>query len=341
MNKICLFLLSLLPVLNPPVQNDGKPVVFSHTEYDFGKVEAKNGVLYHSFPFANTGRDTLSLAMPSASCDCLDAQVSPARLAPGERGEVKVKLNPAGMSGVIMRSVGLQTVDRQELATLVLTADVIPAFPQVEALCPVVLSKDIRSSVKDVRFGYLYWGETALKKYFLLANTSSAEKKLSITSANPALSIEAPESIAPGATVEVVLQYQFENQEYRSVEDQLEISVDGEPTERSITANCIRLRRLPEAAAQPSLQTYPSQGKLKSKLFSKLYEGSIELRNSGRGTLHILAVRGTANTNLISPMTLAPGETFTVRLQTARSSATLELFTDDPLRPYKELIFSR
>ena len=337
----CMLLLSMLLLLAPAAQKDGNPAVFSHTEYDFGKVEAKNGVLYHSFPLANAGRDTLYLAMPSVSCDCLDAEVSPRKLAPGERGEVKVKLNPAGTAGMIMRSVGLRTASGRDLAVLTLTADVIPAYPEVEALCPVVLSKDLRASVKDVRFGYMYWGETALRKYFLLANTSSESRKISVTSDNPALLIEAPESIAPGATVEVTLQYQFENQEYRSYEDKVEISADGEPTERSITASCIRMRRLPEKAANPSLQTFPSQGKLKSRPFSRLYEGSIELRNTGSDTLHILAVRGTANTNLSSPSTLAPGESFRVRLQTSGSSATLEIFTDDPLRPYKELIFSR
>lgn len=386
-------LLALSLILNPPVQSGGEPapqiqnrvtaapqiqnhvdaapqnrapsarnhtpVVFAYTEYDFGKVEAKNGILYHSFTFANTSRDTLRLEMPSVSCDCLTAEVSPNRLAPGERGEVKVKLNPAGTSGRIMRTVGLRTVDRMELATLVLTADVTPPYPEIESICPVPLSNSIRASVEGVRFGYLYWDEGIKQKYFLLANTSSKEVSLEIGCTNPELFIDAPESIKPGETAEVTVWYQFDSQQYRSENDVLEILTDGRKTGRNINVSCIRMARLPERAEaksaesaksvksakslqapkSPSLQTYPSVGKLKKKLFSSLREGSIEISNKGQETLHILAVQGTANTNLSAPATLAPGETFIVRLQTAKDEAKLELFTDDPQRPYKELIF--
>jgi hypothetical protein len=350
---ISVLLLALSLILNTVVQN-GNPVVFAQTEYDFGKVEAKDGILYHSFTFANTSTDTLRLEMPSVSCDCLTAELSQNILAPGARGEVKVKLNPAGTSGRILRTVGLRTTDRKELATLILTADVTPPYPEIEHICPVPLSNSIRASVVGVRFGYLYWDEGIKQKYFLLANTSSKEVSLEISSTNPELVIDAPTRIKPGETAEVTVWYQFDSQQYRSENDVLEIRTDGHKTERNINVSCIRMARLPEradiktaknvqraerASTAPSLRTYPSIAQLKKKLFSTLREGSIEISNKGQDTLHILAVRGTANTNLSAPAMLAPGETFTVRLQTAKDEAKLELFTDDPQRPYKELIF--
>jgi hypothetical protein len=353
---ISVLLLALSLILNTVVQN-GNPVVFAQTEYDFGKVEAKDGILYHSFTFANTSTDTLRLEMPSVSCDCLTAELSQNILAPGARGEVKVKLNPAGTSGRILRTVGLRTTDRKELATLILTADVTPPYPEIEHICPVPLSNSIRASVVGVRFGYLYWDEGIKQKYFLLANTSSKEVSLEISSTNPELVIDAPTRIKPGETAEVTVWYQFDSQQYRSENDVLEIRTDGHKTERNINVSCIRMARLPEradaktaksankaesvqrASSAPSLRTYPSIARLKKNLFSTLREGSIEISNKGQDTLHILAVQGTANTNLSAPAMLAPGKTFTVRLQTANDESKLELFTDDPQRPYKELIF--
>lgn len=331
--------LALSLILNTIAQNECKIAVFDHTEYDFGRVEAKNGILYHSFTFANTSPDTLRLGMPSVSCDCLIAEVSSTTVAPGACGEVNVKLNPAGTSGRIMRSVGLRTTDHRELATLILYADVIPPYPEIEAICPVPLSNSIRASVGEVRFGYLYWNEDIKQKYFLLANTSSKEVSLGISCANPELVIDAPENIKPGQTAEVVVWYQFDSQKFRSENDTLAIVVDGSPTDRNINVSCIRMARLQAKPANPVLQTYPSVARLKKKSFSNLREGSVEICNRGNEPLHILAVRGTANTNLNAPATLAPGETFTVKLQTANDEAKLELFTDDPVRPYKELIF--
>lgn len=332
-------ILSLLFLPGPDAREDRKTVLFSHTEYDFGRVETSVGTLHHSFSFANTGPDTLRLAMPSVSCSCLSADVIPKTLPPGTGGAVRVKLDPSGASGKILRSVGLRTTDGREVAMLTLTADAVPAYPEAEALCPLVLSSAVRASVPQVRFGYLYWGETPPKKFFLLANTSFSPVELSVACANPDLLISHPERIAAGQTAEVVLAYRFGRDSYRSESDTLEIMLDGQTAERRIAVNCIRMARLPEMTASPVLRVFPSEGKLKRFFFSTLNEGSVEISNDGTVPLHIFAVRGTADTDLSAPCTLAPGEEIRVRLRTPDAEARLELFADDPSRPYKEIIF--
>ncbi len=330
-------ILSLLFLPGPDAREDRKTVLFSHTEYDFGRVETSVGTLHHSFSFANTGPDTLRLAMPSVSCSCLSADVIPKTLPPGTGGEVRVKLDPSGASGKILRSVGLRTTDGREVATLTLTADAVSAYPEAEALCPLVLSSAVRASVPQVRFGYLYWGETPPKKFFLLANTSSSPVELSVACANPDLLISHPERIAAGQTAEVVLAYRFGREGYRSESDTLVIMLDGQAAERRIAVSCIRMARLPEMNASPVLHVFPSSGKLKRGVSHN--RGSVQIRNDGTVPLHIFAVRGTADTDLAAPCTLAPGEQIRVRLRTPDSEARLELFTNDPSRPYKEIIF--
>ena len=64
-----------------------------------------------------------------------------------------------------------------------------------------------------------------------------------------------------------------------------------------------------------------------------------ELSNDGPGRLEIFAVNGDAETNLQSGTIVEPGDSFKVKARSDKPSFRLELFTNDPVRPYKELIF--
>ena len=313
-------------------------IVFTSTEHDFGRVDAAGGRLYHQFRFLNSGTSTVRLASPVPSCSCVEASITPREVAPGEQGTVEVYLDPSAASGMTLRTVGIYDRKGREIATLMLTATVVQPYPELEELCPVALSETLRASVGEVRFGYLRWGESR-SMYFLLGNTSPVRKALSVTADNPALTVECPAFIEPGGTAEVLLSYEFSDKKYRSVSDTLCIFADGVPVQRSVVSTCIRLAPLSSSGQHPSLRVYPSVAIMRRAPLSRKYLGSIEISNSGTSDLHILEVVSTAETGLRAGTVIPPGGKMNVKVSTERTEARLELFTDDPDRPYMELLY--
>ena len=60
----------------------------------------------------------------------------------------------------------------------------------------------------------------------------------------------------------------------------------------------------------------------------------------GKAPLEILEVSSSGTCSLKKGQTLAPGAKFKVRLRTEKREDRVEIFTNDPQRPYKELIFN-
>ncbi len=95
---LCLGLLTTtLAAADPENTPKGIPKIqFESTFFDFGHlvaIETTSGV----FKFKNVGDGILQVAPPEPSCGCTDARVKPARVGPGESGEIsyKIKLDHA------------------------------------------------------------------------------------------------------------------------------------------------------------------------------------------------------------------------------------------------------
>ena len=88
--------------------------------------------------------------------------------------------------------------------------------------------------------------------------------------------------------------------------------------------------------------TYPSVAGLSKSLFTKTYSGNIEIANSGRGDLVILAVRHSDDVecSIKDGYVVKAGEKCKVSVKSKKGTCVVEIFTNDPIRPYKELIFN-
>ena len=89
----------------------------------------------------------------------------------------------------------------------------------------------------------------------------------------------------------------------------------------------------------PVLRTYPSVAPLEKSWFSRTYSGTVLLENAGDAPLEIRKVISDAVLGLSDGTILAPGEKIRVKASSAQTQFRAELFTNDPKRPYKELIF--
>lgn len=85
-------------------------VQFSKTTFDFG--EARQGAKVNlTFPFKNTGDQTLTIGNIQTSCGCTNATASANSIAPGASGQIKAVFNAGTFSGKITKTITVSTND--------------------------------------------------------------------------------------------------------------------------------------------------------------------------------------------------------------------------------------
>jgi hypothetical protein len=73
-------------------------MTFKESEFDFGTIK-QGEVVEHTFTFTNTGKTPLVIENASASCGCTAPDWTKTPVAPGEKGEVKVRFDSNGKAG--------------------------------------------------------------------------------------------------------------------------------------------------------------------------------------------------------------------------------------------------
>ena len=324
-------------------QEGGTLINFNSEEYDFGKVRESDGRLYHSFEFVNCSGAVLNLLEPVPSCSCVNAKLSAKSLKPGQRASVDVVFDPSGAESLVYRTVDIYSKEGIHLSTLSVMADVVPMDTSLARKFPIVLDGDLRSDVSTVNFGYSYWGESS-RKIVELANLGKSRVRLRAESLSGTIDVICPEYIEPESHVSVIIVSNIPDDShlYQMRKDQISLYADGKKTSRGISVERLILGRLSQDGPLPSLMTYPSVAGLSKSLFTKTYSGNIEIANSGRGDLVILAVRHSDDVecSIKDGYVVKAGEKCKVSVKSKKETCVVEIFTNDPIRPYKELIFN-
>ncbi len=335
-------ILVLLPGLCKAERKDA--VVFSTTEYDFGRIEAEDGPVSYDFVVKNLGSQTVTIGNLVPSCSCVIAKMGDKVLSPGEEGSVQFILNPSGTDGQTYRTVDVYTADGEHLALLGVYAEVHSSADDLTQKYPVMLEENLLANRENLSFGYVHWGE-ADERRLGVVNPSSSVVGLEVVlegDLDAPLTLEYPSSLKPGERAEVYVKCSVPVDYgcWSSYDNVLVFIVDGKPLKKSVAVNCVVMKELQRAAAVPSMRTYPSVAGMKQGLFSRTYKGSIEVSNGGKAPLHILGVSSSAETNIKAGDVIQPGQKLTVEAVSDEPSARIEIFTDDPSRPYKELIYN-
>ena len=97
---------------------------FDTYEWDFGRIEACDGAVCHTFTMQNTAKYPLSIAKIIPSCECIQAICPQAAIEPGAKAKVMVVLAPASQNGKVTRSVELVDNNGKTLGALSVKADV-------------------------------------------------------------------------------------------------------------------------------------------------------------------------------------------------------------------------
>ncbi len=336
-----MILLTLLPCFCAG-QKGG--TVFNTTEWDFGRIEAEDGPVAYDFRMKNVSGETVKIGNLVPSCSCVIAKMSDKVLSPGEEGSVKFILNPSGSDGQTYRTVEVYDADGKRLALLGVYADVYSSSDALGQKFPVILGENLLANRENLAFGYVHWGEEK-ERSFGLANPSSEEISLEISLEGPLdapLVVDYPRTLKAGEIADVTVRCSVPVDYgcYTSFDNELIFIVNGRPLKKSVRTNSVVMREVPKAVDTPSMMTYPSVAKMERKLFGRGYIGKIEVSNKGKSFLNILGVKTSAGTNLKAGDVIRPGQTLTVEALSDEPSARIEIFTDDPVRPYKELIYN-
>jgi len=87
------------------VQNGKAPkITFSESEHDFGDINEGDVVTY-TFDFTNTGNGDLLITDAHAQCSCTVPEWPKDIIKPGDKGDIKVKFDSNGKSGIVTKVV--------------------------------------------------------------------------------------------------------------------------------------------------------------------------------------------------------------------------------------------
>ncbi len=337
-----LLILVLLPGLCKAQQKNG--VVFSTTEWDFGRIQAEAGPVVYDFKMKNLGNETVTIGNLDPSCSCVIAKMTDKVLSPGEEGVVQFILNPSGGDGQTYRTVDVYDTKGVHIALLGVYAEIYSSSYDLGQHYPIMLDRNLLANREILTFGYVHWGEEE-ERVIGIVNPSSEDIQLEVSLEGPLdspLNVDYPRTLRAGEKADVVVKCSVpvDYGKFSSYDNVLVFIVNGQPLKKSIKTNSVVMKEIPKAAAAPSFMTYPSVAKMEKGFFSREYSGEIELSNKGKAPLNILGVKSDAETNIKAGDVVKPGQSITVEAVSDRPSARIEIFTDDPARPYKELIYN-
>lgn len=308
----------------------GQEVVFNTHSWDFGPLKEADGAVSHDFTFRNTSGRPLRIGSVSVSCSCVQAEIPHSEIPAGEVGVISLSFSPAGAAGRTHRYADVYSQEGKYLGRLNMEAYVTPIDVALEERYRTVLGPTLRAQRSILPYGYVWPGKISVKEVYL-ANLSDHPVQLRAESAG--LMVEGPSEIPSRGEVTLKVSYS-PDKAYSIYRDRLRLFVDGKPADRDIAVSAICLGDA--APGQSSIWVTPSQGRLHRG------RGSVMLGNGGREDLVILAVEAPEGVrhNLRAGQRIAPGGKMRLRVSSASQTFEIHIFTNDPLRPYKELRFT-
>ena len=326
------------------------PLLFDSLEYDFGEIDEADGIVSHTFIFANTSDNPVTIDYVSTSCGCTTASYPTEPIMPAELCEFTVNFNPARTEGRVYRDVEVFVKGRHDCMGLMLMATVKPAPIGLKQMYPHVLAGSIRSNLYHTAFGYIAQRSTESKG---VAIVNDGDKTVSIratvSGTSNILTVECPPSLEAQKAGNLLLTYTMpQSDKYGTVTDTVWLWCDGVKGDVPLIVNAICTDDFSKSQSgrQPKLTTDPSYKDFGEQKAGKIIKQKFIIGNEGEADLIIRAVELSEGiTADLKPNTIIkPGENVemtaatVVRGKSGYSYAgSVNLITNDPVRPRREL----
>lgn len=338
-----LTLLLLLFTASPLLAQTGEEsVIFNTYEWNFGDIKEADGAVSHIFLLKNSGSKPTRITRAIPSCSCIMANFPKKDIQPGEVVEVEVFLSPSGAAGKTFRSIEFAS-SKGSMGTLSVWANVTPADESIQKRYSTVLSDMIYVNRSKIPFGYVGHGQS-LSKVIYIANAAdkAAEIELKVRGSHKA-EVSGPSYLAPSAEEPIMITYTMpsDKKSFATYADTLDVIVNGKKVSKPLLLSAICLDKPAASANAPCMVTTPSVGELKKSLLSGKYSGYVSISNTGKSplVLHFIENPQGVKLNLKNGETIAPGKTVKLYVEDVKAKEVrLNLFTNDPQRPYKETI---
>lgn len=343
MKKLTLFTCALLLTICGTAQTD-KPI-FDSYQWDFGNIDEAKGSVCHTFYLHNNTKNNIVVARAIPSCSCINANFDNAPIAPHSSGMVEVCFSPHGASGITHRNIEIVDNKGELLGTLSIKANVIPAYRSIPERYPFALGNQLYIKKNEIPFGYVAHGTTA-QKTIQIANASNTPMTIEVLPVNtPELQIICPEKLIHWKESAITLKYKMPaNKDFhKTFVDTIFLLVNKQKTSLPIIASAICLTKNTNNTNAPIMQTYPSVAQLSTQWFSNSIKGSITITNKGKSDLIIedMEVPNGVSINIKKGTIIKPNSKLIVEAETnSHKSFKINLFSNDPQRPYKELLFN-
>ena len=299
--------------------------VFLPASIDLGDIREGDGPAVCTFVCANDSSAPLDIAFVSASCSCVSVSWPRQAVRPGESAEITAVLDPDGMNGHVSRQITVWERGDKALATLEITANVISSRPSRSYS---LLDGKVEASARSLNFGYVGEGKAAVREVEL-KNTGRAVLPLELHGAG-GIEVTGDNEIAPGGSA--VLSVICAPEEVGTVRGSVVIRSGSSSFTIPVEALCIGGVLEQDA---PALRTPASPLRVSASGRCKL-----KMENAGISPLTIYKMEfpsGVVCTGI--PGTIESGKSCTVRLRSCPADFTVRIFTNDPVRPCRELRF--
>ncbi len=345
MRKLIISIYASIAIFCANAQNNAAMPVFDTYEHDFGTISEADGPVSHVFHLLNNSDKSVAISRAIPGCSCINADFVSTPVEPGKMTDVVVTYSPSGAVGDTYRTIEIMAADGRSLGTLSTKANVVPADRSIQERYFYTLADMLYANKNTLPFGYVYQGKMAQKQVFI-ANASDRAMNLDVqTTPTPELRAVAPYRLEAGRESAITITYTMPDDKslFRTFNDTIWLIVNGQKARVPVAVSAICLAKIDESAAAPQMTTYPSEGKLESGWLSSTLSGTISLTNNGKSDLVIHAVEKPdgVRVNIGGGTVVKPGRKIDVKAETEQGGKfSVKIFTNDPQRPFKELIFS-
>lgn len=331
------------------------PFEYDSKEFDFGEIEEADGPVTHTFLVLNKSNNPASIETISTSCGCTTVSYQTSPILPGHTAELTVTFDPARTQGKVFRDIEVFSQAGKSFDLLTLSATVNPTPLGVEQLYPLLFSENLplRTSLSHVRFGYVGQGKAESKSLVILNNGEETIKLQAKVRGSNLLTVECPRQLKGGQSEGIIFTYNTQKGQsfYGTAYDTISIYADGKKCQMEYYATAIftdDFTQLGENSPKPALSVDPTYKDFGTNAAKKIIKTTVTVTNQGNANLIIRAVETSSETitDLKAGTVIKPQEkiTATVAVTTGIESGeittgSIDLITNDPIRPRRELRF--
>lgn len=298
--------------------------------YDFGTINEKDSVLYHTFVIKNGTKTTQYIDHIESSCGCTKVNAEFDSITSGAECKINAVIKTAGYLGHIIRDIDVYIVGQEEPLSFSVAAYIPMPIQAIKAKYSKKLSENVYTCYSVVNVGNVYIDSNSYG-YTELVNMSDETINVTSHTDSKLVKLDAPENLEPLIPARFYVYYDNSSIKSWGV-DTTTIYIDVENVSVPIkcVANILPYPKNKNTKISPRILNYSTEI-INSK--SVLY--TFSFRNIGAESLEIVDYKVSTNIKIVHiDKLIKPSENGNIEFKTSnRGDGYIDVLTNDPLTP--------